>query len=131
MSEKRTHIIRDITETIAITLIIFLVIRLAVESFRVDGESMEPNFHNNEYVFVDKAAYLFYPRSAEMSSSFTTRLDTHKDFHQAHHRRAGGYGTDDQHQCHCRWRYHLRAIYPVCLSTLIAIRGNWAQISSL
>lgn len=80
MSEKRTHIVRDIIETIAITLLIFLIIRLAVESFRVDGQSMEPNFHNNEYVLVDKAAYLFQPPQRGDVIIFHYPLDTHKDF---------------------------------------------------
>ncbi len=80
MSEKRTHIIRDIIETIAITLMVFLVIRLAVESFRVDGQSMEPNFHNNEYVLVDKAAYLFSPPQRGDVIIFHYPLDIRKDF---------------------------------------------------
>ena len=80
MSEKHTHIIRDIIETIAITLLVFLVIRLAVESFRVDGQSMEPNFHNNEYVLVDKAAYLFQPPQRGDVIIFHYPLDIHKDF---------------------------------------------------
>ncbi len=80
MSEKRTHVIRDIIETIALTLLVFLVIRLAVESFRVDGQSMEPNFHNNEYVLVDKAAYLFQPPQRGDVIIFHYPLDVHKDF---------------------------------------------------
>jgi len=80
VSEKRTHIVRDIIETIAITLLVFLIIRLAIESFRVDGQSMEPNFHNDEYVLVDKAAYLFQPPQRGDVIIFHYPLDTHKDF---------------------------------------------------
>ena len=80
MSEKRTHAIRDIIETIALTLLVFLIIRLAIESFRVDGQSMEPNFHNNEYVLVDKAAYLFQPPQRGDVIIFHYPLDIHKDF---------------------------------------------------
>ena len=59
MSEKRTRLIRELIETIALTLLIFLVIRFAAQSFRVDGASMEPGLHTDEFVLVDKAAYLF------------------------------------------------------------------------
>jgi signal peptidase I len=58
VSEKRARLIREAVETIAVTLLIFIVIRFAVQSFRVDGPSMEPGLHTNEYVLVNKAAYL-------------------------------------------------------------------------
>ncbi|MBE3558912.1 MAG: signal peptidase I [Ktedonobacteraceae bacterium] len=38
----------------------FLVIRLAVQNFNVDGMSMEPNLHNQELVLVDKWTYHFH-----------------------------------------------------------------------
>ena len=59
LSEKRTRLIRELVETAALTLLIFLVIRFAAQSFRVDGQSMEPGLHTDEFVLVDKAAYLF------------------------------------------------------------------------
>jgi signal peptidase I len=80
VSEKRTHTIRGIIETIALTLLVFLIIRLAVESFRVDGQSMEPDFYNNEYVLVDKVAYLFQPPQRGDVIVFHYPLDIHKDF---------------------------------------------------
>lgn len=80
MTEKRTHLIREIIETIAITLLIFLIIRLAVESFRVDGDSMEPGLRNNEYVLVDEAAYLFQAPQRGDVIVFHYPLDTRKDF---------------------------------------------------
>ena len=61
MSEKRTRLVRELIETIALTLLIFLVIRFAAQSFRVDGPSMQPGLHTDEYVLVNKMAYLFHP----------------------------------------------------------------------
>lgn len=58
VSEKHTRFVREIVETIAFTLLIFSVIHFAVQGFRTNGESMEPNFHNNEYVLVNKVVYL-------------------------------------------------------------------------
>ncbi|QBD83585.1 signal peptidase I [Ktedonosporobacter rubrisoli] len=37
----------------------FLVIRLAVQNFNIDGHSMEPGLHNTELILVDKWSYLF------------------------------------------------------------------------
>ncbi len=80
LSEKRTRLIRELIETIAFTLLIFLVIRLAAQSFRVDGASMEPGLHTNEYVLVNKVVYLFHEPQRGDVIVFHYPLDTTKDF---------------------------------------------------
>ena len=50
---------REIAETILLTLLIFLVVHFAVQTYRVDGHSMDPDFHNNEFILVDKLTYLW------------------------------------------------------------------------
>jgi signal peptidase I len=57
--EKRYRLLREIIETVVLTLLMFLVIRFAVQNFNVDGTSMEPNLHNTELILVDKWSYLF------------------------------------------------------------------------
>ncbi len=52
--------LRDILETITLVLLMVLSIRFALQNFRIDGQSMEPTLHNQEFVVVDKAAYLFH-----------------------------------------------------------------------
>jgi len=59
--ESRYRLLREIIETIALTILMFLIIRFAVQNFRVDGMSMEPTLHNGEYILVNKAAYIFHP----------------------------------------------------------------------
>ena len=59
--EKRYRLLREIIETVVLTLLMFLVIRFAVQNFNVDGTSMEPNLHNTELILVDKWTYLFHP----------------------------------------------------------------------
>lgn len=59
--EKRHRLAREIVETVVLTILMFLVIRLAVQNFNVDGMSMEPNLHNQELILVDKWSYLFHP----------------------------------------------------------------------
>ncbi|HLG77607.1 MAG TPA: signal peptidase I [Ktedonobacteraceae bacterium] len=59
--EKRYRLVREIIETIVLTLLMFLIIRFAIQNFNVDGTSMEPNLHNGELILVDKWTYLFRP----------------------------------------------------------------------
>jgi signal peptidase I len=58
---KHSHLKREIIETLALTLIIFLVIHFTIQNYQVQGTSMEPGLQNNEYVLVNKLAYLFHP----------------------------------------------------------------------
>jgi signal peptidase I len=59
--EKRFHLLLEIAETAILTLLLFLVMRFAIQNFNIDGTSMEPNLHNSELVLVDKWTYLFHP----------------------------------------------------------------------
>ncbi|MDQ2713616.1 MAG: signal peptidase I [Chloroflexota bacterium] len=59
--EKRWRLTREIIETIVLTVLMFFVIRFAIQNFYVDGMSMEPNLHNKELILVDKWTYLFHP----------------------------------------------------------------------
>src|SRR3989338_7487571 len=50
----------DFLETIVVALSIFVVVYLfLVQPHEVKGNSMEPNFHNNEYILTDKITYKF------------------------------------------------------------------------
>jgi len=77
---KRSHLAREIVETIALTLIIFLVIRFAIQSYRVEGISMQPGLQTDEYVMVNKIAYLFHAPERGDVIVFHYPLDTTKDF---------------------------------------------------
>lgn len=58
---KRSHLAREIVEIIALTVLIFVVIHFTIQSYHVDGPSMKPNLAPNEYVVVNKTAYLLHP----------------------------------------------------------------------
>ena len=58
--EKRYRLVREVIETVVLTFLMFLVIRLAVQNFNIDGHSMEPSLHNSELILVDKWSYLFH-----------------------------------------------------------------------
>lgn len=77
---KRSHLAREIVETVALTLLIFLVIRFVIQSYRVDGPSMRPGLSTNEYVLVNKVAYLFHVPERGEVIVFHAPPDTSKDF---------------------------------------------------
>jgi signal peptidase I len=61
--DRRTRTIafvRELVETVLLTLVIFVAVRTLVVNFRVDGESMEPNLLNGEYLLVNKAVYFHF-----------------------------------------------------------------------
>ena len=49
--------LREIAETVLLTLVIFLAVRAVVQNFKVEGSSMEPNLHSGQYLLVNKAVY--------------------------------------------------------------------------
>ena len=78
--KQRSHLAREIVETIALTLIIFLVIRFAIQSYRVSGPSMLPGLQTDDYVLVNKIAYLFHAPERGDVIVFHYPLDTSEDF---------------------------------------------------
>ncbi len=53
------NVTRELVETVLLTLVIFFMIRFAIENYRIEGDSMEPNFHNGQFLLVNKINYLF------------------------------------------------------------------------
>ncbi len=58
-SAKWYRLVREVAETIILTSLLFLLVRMAVQNFDINGYSMEPTLHNNELILVNKWAYLF------------------------------------------------------------------------
>ncbi len=50
-------LIREVLETVVLSLVIFLVIRQGVQNYNIEGPSMEPSFFNGQFVLVNKLAY--------------------------------------------------------------------------
>lgn len=51
--------IRQILLTIVLVLAVFGVLHTSVQSFEVDGSSMDDNFHDGQYLIVEKVSYRF------------------------------------------------------------------------
>lgn len=58
MQKRSSRLLREIIETVLLTVIIFLAISFVIQSYHVDGSSMEPGLNSRELVMVNKLAYL-------------------------------------------------------------------------
>jgi signal peptidase I len=58
--KKRRSLVRELLQTVVLAAIIFLGVRAALQNFRVEGDSMWPTLHDNEYVLVNKVDYMLY-----------------------------------------------------------------------
>ncbi len=55
--ESLKTVLREVTETLALTVLIFALVSAVFQTFRVDGKSMEPTLQNDQYLIISKAAY--------------------------------------------------------------------------
>ena len=67
-SAPRHHVLREVVETIVLTLLIFFVVRAVVQNFKVEGDSMLPTLHSEQYLLVNKGLYFRY------DANFMSRL---------------------------------------------------------
>lgn len=50
--------LREALETLVLTVILFMLIRTGVQNYKIEGQSMQPNFQHGEYLLVNKLAYV-------------------------------------------------------------------------
>ncbi|HEY7349958.1 MAG TPA: signal peptidase I [Ktedonobacterales bacterium] len=77
---KRLRMLREILETVALTVLMFLVFRLAFQNYRVDGHSMLPTLQDQQFILVNRAAYLFHPPERGDIIIFAYPVDPSQDF---------------------------------------------------
>ena len=58
-TDRGQNFVREIVETVLLTLLIFFAVHFSVQPFRVDGPSMQPGLHTGEYVVVNLLTYDF------------------------------------------------------------------------
>lgn len=59
--QRDKPILREVVETVLLTLLIFVAIRTLVQNFRIEGISMEPNLHDGQYLIINKLVYYLHP----------------------------------------------------------------------
>ena len=47
----------ELVQTVLLTLLIFFAMRAVVQNFKVEGTSMEPTLHNNQFLLINKVTY--------------------------------------------------------------------------
>jgi signal peptidase I len=57
-------VVREMAETALFVLLIFLIVRGVVQNFKIEGQSMEPNFHSGQYILVNKIVYFHFDLNA-------------------------------------------------------------------
>lgn len=55
---RRRGFFNEVMETLLLVLAIYVLVNLSTARFVVEGRSMEPNFHTNEYIIVSRLAYI-------------------------------------------------------------------------
>lgn len=77
---RRLRMLREILETIALTILLFLGFRFAIQNYRVDGRSMVPTLQDQQYILVNRAAYFFHPPSRGDIIVFAYPVDPSQDY---------------------------------------------------
>lgn len=74
------RLLLDALEVAIITMLVFLIARVFVQNYVVDGPSMTPTLLNGEYILVNKAEYFFHgPQRGEVIV-FQYPKDPSRDF---------------------------------------------------
>jgi signal peptidase I len=55
--ESIKSLIWEVFQTVVLTILIFVAVRALVQNFRVEGASMEPTLHRDQYIVINKVAY--------------------------------------------------------------------------
>lgn len=53
--------LRWFTDSMILIFVVLLITRFTVQNFHIQGQSMEPTLHDQEFILVDKVAYLLHP----------------------------------------------------------------------
>jgi signal peptidase I len=59
-------VVRELFETVLFILLVFLIVRGVVQNFKIEGQSMEPNFHSSQYILVNKIVYFHFDLNAPL-----------------------------------------------------------------
>ncbi|HEX6799897.1 MAG TPA: signal peptidase I [Ktedonobacterales bacterium] len=78
--QRGMRLLREVLEVAILTLLLFVVVHLLVQNYRVDGPSMTPTLLNQQYILVDKAQYIFSKPQRGDVIVFEWPRDTSQDF---------------------------------------------------
>ncbi len=73
-------LLRELVETIVLSLVIFLLIRMVVQNYRIESHSMQPNFAEGQFILVNKLAYRFGQPERGQVVVFHNPQNTNEDY---------------------------------------------------
>ncbi len=65
-TRKGMAVVREIIETVVFVLLVFFIVRGLIQNFRIEGHSMDPTMHDQQYILVNKALYLHFDLNAPL-----------------------------------------------------------------
>ncbi|HEX6541420.1 MAG TPA: signal peptidase I [Ktedonobacterales bacterium] len=57
--ESYSRLLREAIETILLTLLVVAIVKVTIQPYHIEGPSMEPGLHTDEFVLVNQLAYRF------------------------------------------------------------------------
>lgn len=77
---RARRILIEAVQTVGLALLLFLIINFLSARIRVDGRSMEPSFHDGDYVIVNRLSYRLGDLERGDVIVFPYPLNTEEDF---------------------------------------------------
>jgi signal peptidase I len=59
-------VVKELLETAIFILLVFFIVRGIVQNFKIEGSSMEPSLHSNQYILVNKLVYFHFDINAPL-----------------------------------------------------------------
>lgn len=78
--ERAGSALREAIETIFLTAVLFFLIQVFVQNFRIQGPCMEPNLHDGQRLVINKIVYHLHPPQRGDIIVFRCPFDPKRDF---------------------------------------------------
>ncbi|MEA3460010.1 MAG: signal peptidase I [Chloroflexota bacterium] len=78
--ESAKSALREAAETVFFTIVIFLLIQIFIQNFRIQGPCMEPSLYTGQRLVINKIVYLLHPPQRGDIIVFKYPRDPRRDF---------------------------------------------------
>src|SRR5262245_27811874 len=58
-ADRRAHLVRELVETLIFVGLIFFIVQIAIKPYRIAGDTMQPQLQRDQFVVVNRTAFLF------------------------------------------------------------------------
>jgi signal peptidase I len=60
------NVVKELLETAIFILLVFFIVRGMIQNFKIEGSSMEPTMHSNQYILANKLIYFHFDLNAPL-----------------------------------------------------------------